>query len=835
MAIEKLELVPSGGGKPQVTKRAREVDQLIKKLFPPDLKRKPFCVIAIGGYGQKILCPHSDVDLLFLHQDLEEELLSKALQAIVYRLWDRRFDVGYRICTLEEVLSDALNDFSLFTALLNMRLVAGKRALFQKLASLFEERLISGRRKEIFEVLKNARQERLSQYQGDTFILEPHLKEGLGGLRDYQFLLWAARILFGLQQLKDMEKAGLITPGERVALRAASDFLLLLREELHHLTKRKEDRLYFEYQPTLAVKLGFGLDVEAAIEKFMTNVYRAMNVIREGTEALFDHVEMILGHRPEERKLLAPGLEVLSGRIHLFFREQALLDPSYLLRIFLYQAETGLRLHHLTRTFLKERSPLKKFSGFEGRIFTNLLTKPHAYLALKSLRETGILLYVLPEFERLLGLTQFDVYHIHPLDEHLFLTVYELGKLRYEEPDFWDLIEDEEVLFLAALLHDITKGEGPGHAKSGAQKAYNIALRLGLSPKQAQKVSKLVAQHLFMIETALRRDLTEEKVVMDFAREARDIAHLTRLYYLTVADSRATGPSAWNEWKAALVKELYLKAAKLLSEGELAQKDTVQELIEREEILREEFGLLVETLPPCYLLHAPLEEIKNELRLVKEFKKENGLYRFLVKRLNGIYRVVIITKDQPGLFAKLAGSFALHHLDIRCARIFTLTDGTVLDVFEVAAPYGEIWWEEVQETINRTLAAQKDEELEKRLKELKPLVCALKKPEKEPEIFVRLDNVQSDFFTIIEIFAPDKLGLLYFLAKALSKWPVNIERAFISNRADLASDVFYVRTLEGEKLPDEELPDLKAYLEGLLKEICPRKIKIQKRRFCYDT
>ncbi len=642
-------------------------------------------------------------------------------------------------------------------------------------------------------------------------------------MRDYHFFLWVARIIFGLYGLKDMERAGLITPGEKAALKAAFNFLLMVREELHLLAGRKEDRLYFEYQPTLAVKLGFGLEVEAAIEKFMTGIYRAMTVIREGVEALFDHVEVILGLRPEERKLLAPGLEILSGRIHLLFREQALLDPSYLLQIFLFQAETGLKLHHLTRSFLKEKKPLKKFSGFEGRIFTKLLTKPHAYLALQSLRDTGVLLYVLPEFERLLGLTQFDVYHIHPLDEHLFLTVAELNRLREEEPDFWDLIEDEEVLFLAALLHDITKGQGPGHARTGAEKAYQIALRLGLSHKQAEQVKRLVAQHLFLVETALRRDLTEEKVVVDFARQMGDVGHLTRLYYLTVADSRATGPAAWNEWKMALVKELYLKAAKLLTEGELSQKETVKELIQREEKLKKDFGPLVETLPPCYLLHASLEEIKKELGLLQEFKASRDPLRLLVRRLNGVYRVVIITRDRPGLFAKLAGAFALHHLDIRSARIFTLTDGTVLDVFEVAAPYGEIWWEEIRETIKKVLSAEEEEELERRLKALKPLVCALKRPEKKPEIHVRLDNVNSDFFTIVEIFAPDKIGLLYFLAKALAKWPVNIERAFISNRADLASDVFYVRTLEGEKVPDEELADLKTYLERILEEICPTK------------
>ncbi len=823
MPTEKAGLAVLPAAKPQVVARSKEIDRLLKDLYPAELKRRPFCIIATGGYGQRVLCPYSDIDLLFLHQDLDEELLSQAVQAISYPLWDKHFEVGYRVCTLEEVLSDALKDLSLFTSLLSTRLVAGSRGLYRKFVSLFEERLISGRRKEIFQALKEARKKRLAHYQGEAYLLEPHLKEGLGGLRDYHFFLWVARIIFGLYGLKDMERAGLITPGEKAALKAAFNFLLMVREELHLLAGRKEDRLYFEYQPTLAVKLGFGLEVEAAIEKFMTGIYRAMTVIREGVEALFDHVEVILGLRPEERKLLAPGLEILSGRIHLLFREQALLDPSYLLQIFLFQAETGLKLHHLTRSFLKEKKPLKKFSGFEGRIFTKLLTKPHAYLALQSLRDTGVLLYVLPEFERLLGLTQFDVYHIHPLDEHLFLTVAELNRLREEEPDFWDLIEDEEVLFLAALLHDITKGQGPGHARTGAEKAYQIALRLGLSHKQAEQVKRLVAQHLFLVETALRRDLTEEKVVVDFARQMGDVGHLSRLYYLTVADSRATGPAAWNEWKMALVKELYLKAAKLLTEGELSQKETVKELIQREEKLKKDFGPLVETLPPCYLLHASLEEIKKELGLLQEFKASRDPLRLLVRRLNGVYRVVIITRDRPGLFAKLAGAFALHHLDIRSARIFTLTDGTVLDVFEVAAPYGEIWWEEIRETIKKVLSAEEEEELERRLKALKPLVCALKRPEKKPEIHVRLDNVNSDFFTIVEIFAPDKIGLLYFLAKALAKWPVNIERAFISNRADLASDVFYVRTLEGEKVPDEELADLKTYLERILEEICPTK------------
>ena len=799
--------------------KVKETDRLIKEVFPKPFDRKPLAVLAIGGYGAKELAPFSDLDLLFLHQDLPEESLSEVIERITYALWDLGYEIGYRVCTLEEVLDDARTDLSFFTALLSMRRLAGSKTLYNKLGHLLEERLISGRREEVFLSLKEARQERVHRYGEETYLLEPHLKEGIGGLRDYHFILWAVRILFGLKSLSDMEKAGLITKEEKRNLKQAKDFLALVRQELHLLAGRKEDRLYFEYQPTLALNLGFGLDPEKATERFMAQIFRSMTTIREETEALFDHVEMVFGKSPRDRKELMPGLEVLSGRIHLSFREQALIDPSYLLKIFLYQAETGLKLHLLTRSFLKEKKPLKDFSGFEGRIFTKLLTKPYAYLALKSLRDTGVLFYLLPEFKRLLGLTQFDVYHVHPLDEHLFLTVNELNKLRKEEPEFWDQVEDEEVLFLAALLHDITKGQGSGHAQTGALKAQEIALRLGLSQKQGEQVAALVAQHLLMIETALRRDLTEEKVVADFTKKVGNLAHLTRLYYLTIADSRATGPSAWNEWKAALVKELFLKSAKLLSEGELAQKELVKELIHREEKLREEFGSLVEILPPCYLVYTPLPEIEEELRLVKDFRGKDDVFQLKIKRLNGHYRVIILTRDRPGLFADLAGAFALHHLDIRSARIFTFTDGTVLDIFEVAGPYGEIWWPEVEETLAKVLTKKLD--LEGLVREIKPLVCKIKKPPRAPEIKVNLDNTQSDFFTIVEVFAPDRLGLLYFLAKALSSWPLDIQRAFISNRVDLASDVFYVRTLEGEKLPPEELPELKTYLENILQEICP--------------
>jgi len=800
--------------------RCLEVDRLIKKAFPTKVYRKPLALVAIGGYGNKELCAGSDIDLLFLHHDLPAKILSEVVEKVTYTLWDKHLEVGYRVCTLEDILADAARDLSFLTALLNMRLIAGSRKLFKKLTCLFEERLISGRRKELFQQLKESRHRRIRRYGEEAFLLEPHLKEGLGGLRDYHLILWLARILFGLKGLKDMERAGLLTREERLTLEKAVSFLLRVREELHLLAGRKEDRLYFEYQPTIAVKLGFGLDPEKATEEFMAKIYRAMTIIREETEAFFDHIEMVLDRSNNvPRYELIPGLEILSGRIHLSFREQALIDPTYLLKIFYYQAQTGYKLHHLTRTFLKEKWPLRNFSGLEGKIFTKMLIKPHAYLALKSMRDTGILLFILPEFKRLLGLTQFDVYHVHPLDEHLFITVAELHKLRQEEPNIWEQVGDEEVLFLAGLLHDISKGQGPGHAERGAKKAYEIAYRLGLSKKQAEEVAKLVAQHLLLIETALRRDLTEEKVVIDFSRKVGDIEHLTRLYFLTVADSRATGPSAWNEWKAALIKELFLKAAKILTKGDLVG-DNAQRLLEREEALRGRFGDLVEALPPCFLMHAPLDQLEEDIALIQEFTKNQGLYCLKIRQINDLYRVSLVTRDRPGLFADLTGSFAVHHLDVRRARIFTLSNQLVIDVFEVASPYGEIWWPEVEETIRKAL--REEIQLAEILKDTKPLLFSRHVPKKRVEGSVHIDNESSDFFTVVEIFSPDTPGLLYFLAKLLNSKGLDIQRAFISNKADLASDVFYVRTLEGEKLSSTEAQDLESFLQEKITQFCTR-------------
>ncbi len=802
-----------------VTNRAKRVDKLIKSLFPPAFRKRPVAILAVGGYGRKELCPYSDVDLLFLHGELSEEELSDLVEKVLYSLWDKKFEVGYRVCSLEEVLGDARKDFSLLTALLDARLVSGSRKLFKKFKELFETNLISGKRKEFFQVLKETRQKRLEIYQEDSFLLQPNIKEGLGGLRDYHLLLWTARILFGLETLRDIERAGLISTKEKLQLKAAYQFLLAVREELHFQAKRHEDRLYFEYQPVIAVKMGFGYEAEGAISKFMTNIYRAMGQIHEIVEAVLDHVELTLGLLPDERKKLEGGFEVISGRLYLTYRERALWDWPYVLKLFMLQAETGLKLHHLTRLFLKENlisSKTFNIVNIEGSFFTKLLVKPHAYLALKSMRETGFLSLILPEFQRVLGLTQFDVYHVHPLDEHLLLTVQELSRLRKERSIYWDRVENEEVLFLAGLLHDIAKGLPGRHEEVGAEMAYEIAMKFGFSKEEAQNVSRLVRDHLSMVETAFRRDLTEEKVIVDFAKKMKDLGHLTRLYYLTIADSRATGPNAWNSWKAALIDELYLKTAKIFTEGFLAEKQAISELEAKEKALKKEFGSLVDILPSCYLLYAPLEELKPEINKLKTFKEKSLPFLLDISKRKDLFKILVITKDRPELFVRLTGIFTLHHLDVRLARIFTLEDDTVLDIFEVHSPCGEIIKDELEKTFKDLILQNLD--LETRLKETRPLFSSIKKPSKTVNFQVSINNVHSDFFTIIEVYAPDKRGLLYYLAKAISIWPLNIERAFISNKEDLVSDVFYVRTPEGEKLSDEETESLEKYLRNKLKE-----------------
>ncbi len=792
------------------------IDRLIVNLFRQGRPPKGVAIIALGGYGRRELCPGSDIDLLFLYgEKVPEKRARRLIEKIVYPLWDKGLEASHTVRSIAETIEDAREDFFLKTALLEARLLAGEKAIFEEFKDVFISRVLAGHRREFFEDVIEHNRRRHERFGDVSFMLEPNIKEGAGGLRDFHSIFWVAKGLFGLSDLSALENEGLITGRDREDLEEALDFLLKVRFKLHLLCGRKNDRLYFEHQEALARELAFNdQEGELAVEGFMRRLHLKVACIKYQTESFFEHVAEALDIvQPGPVETLNAAIELHRHRVTFADFEQARRQPGLIMRLFEAMAEVDCPIHPLARQFVRQNleaiSRIRQ-SRRAARSFLKLLTSPGAYRALTAMLETGVLTRFIPEFSEIEGRTQFDFYHTYTVDRHSLLTVAELSRLAKEEPSAWEGIESPEVVYLAGLLHDIGKGKGEGHARRGAKIAQNIGRRLGLTPEELEDLYFLIENHLLLAETAMRRDLSEERVAFRFARKMGTASRLRMLYLLTVADSRATGPLAWNDWKAALVRELYLKSLRFLEQGVLSDPGRVEELNQKWQMLREkvqdfvppvQLEATLSSLPQSYLLAFSLPEILEHLHLAEEAKTTG--FACQVSRINGTFRMTLVCRDRPGLFSRITGVFTLHHLDIRSAKIFTWFNGLAVDVFELLPPWPDFdQWEKVISNLNKALKGKIA--ISARMAEVKPLCHQTPKvlKSRRPEIII--DNEASDFFTIIEIYAPDCLGLLYQIARSMCDLDLNIHRAFISNKADLSADVFYVTDIAGEKILDPE-------------------------------
>ena len=779
------------------------LDRLVRDLWLPlfeDTVGDGLSLVALGGYGEGFLCPGSDVDLLFLHRGLSEEVLSRLVERVVYPLWDYRFEVSYRVFTPGEALDFADKDPTFFTSLLSSRFLCGSRTLFRELLEGFEG-LLSRRGKEFYERLKALRAVRLSRLGEEVYFLEPHLKDGPGGLRDFQFFLWAGRIIFGFEKLSDFTQAGLISSEEEKRISAAAEFLRRVREELHLLCARKEDRLFMEYQPEIAARLGFGSGDRAGTENFISKLFAAFSTIKEAVENLIEEIEdLFFPLRKKERLTLT----------------QLVSSGPFLRRIFETLAQEGRPFDRHLKRYLRGRRWSEKDLEELREVFPKLLGLPYSLEMLRTMRETGILFRLLPEFKDLCGKVQYDVYHLYALDEHLFLTVSALHHFKRERPELWKRVPNERVLYLAALLHDIAKGE-PEHGRRGAERVREIAPRFNFRPEEIRDTAFLVEHHLLLMDTALRRDLAEEKVIEEVVLRTERLERLTSLYLLTLADAKATGPRALNTWKADLLEELFLKAKKLFENRE--EREPLKDLSQKRSKLYEKFRPeLVECVPLPQLEIYEVKELEKILSLVQRFLSEKPLFLYEGQSINGVIQVFIVTHDKPGIFSDIVGTFFVSGFDIRRARAFTWSGGLAVDEFWVEPLIEGAEVSNWRGRFERVLVGKEyTEELVRRKKE-----AFLRLGPKNPlvsSVEIRVDYKASDFYTLLEIYAPDRPGLLYEIASLISEQKFIIGKAIISEKEDLVADIFYLQSREGEKLSSVEVESLIQKLQIKLKEV----------------
>jgi len=797
------------------------------------LNKNPYAIVALGGYGREEQCVHSDVDILFLFKKHIPGEAVSLIQEIIYPLWDIGLEVGYATRTLKECIDLANKEYEILTPILDARFICGMSILFSELMTAAREKILNKRSKKIVEWLVKTNTDRHRHFGDSTYRLEPNLKEGQGGLRDYHTMLWIGRIKLGVRQTRDLEYFGYLSHDEYVAVTEALSFIWKVRNKLHLETNRKIDQLYFENQIKLATSMDFMSDNGLEpVEKFLGTLHSKMDYLkRRHLMFLNDHGFVKKRRNGHKRRAasVSDKIDITSGKLEFKSSEAILGSPELLIQIFEESARLKLPLSSEAKRMVTEFSYLvdERFQLAEKVVtsFEVILKEPApAFNVLREMLNTGFLVKLVPELKGIVNRIQYDEYHLFPVDKHLLRTVQAVKNFGGDLDrsgcilcgKIWKGLKNRKLLLWAALLHDVGKGvSDKNHSRTGAEISRHILERFGYDQADIDTVSFLIREHLLLVIIATRRDIHDEETAIHCARIIKKISRLQMLYLLTVADCISTGPKAWNEWTATLLRDLFLKISNILQKGELATQQAVKTAAHKKEVVLSSAASDTETaemkklynyMSPRYLLYMPGNEILGDIKLFRRLGDRSFVWDITGDKTANSRTVRICAVDQPGLFSKIAGTFTLNNIDILNGQIFTWRNNLALDIFHVKPPPDKIFeqerWLRTEKDLNAALSGELD--LSAALAEkMKGVQFVKPKASKLPHEIV-VDNHSSSFFTIIEVFTYDFPGLLFTVTDALFMAGLDIWVAKISTKVDQVADVFYVRDFDGQKVDAQE-------------------------------
>ncbi|MBI4728328.1 MAG: ACT domain-containing protein, partial [Acidobacteria bacterium] len=714
-------------------------------------RERGIALVALGGYGRGELSPHSDVDLMVLHGGLRR--VGEIAGPLFYRLWDAGFQVGHATRTVKECLRLAATSLEAETSFLDARLVAGDAGLCAELASV-ATRATRRRGARFLEDLRRATAIRHGKDGQVSNPIEPNLKEGAGGLRDLQTIGWISAAF---------PDAGEALPSDPDGIRRCSDLLHRVRARLHYLSGRRSDVLSLGYQDEIALGLGYAGTEEIPADPFMRDLYGAARTIEHACSIVI--AEMAAGS--------APGA-VESDPIDLAAR------PELPAALFAEAARRGRWVGARTERRLRERLAATPgdlpWTDEVRRAFFDLLALGDSG-ALEAFDHSGALVRYLPEWEPLRCRPQHNAYHRHTVDVHSFETVARLAALERDGDglagDVWRDVRDKPLLLLAGLLHDAGKGRPGDHSEAGERVAVAVADRMALDSARRATLAWLVRSHLLLADTASRRDLNDENLVVETAAAVGDPERLRMLYALTIADGLATGPAAWTPWKASLVQELFAKMLHVLDRGDLTSRDAMEVFRLRRAELRAALANHPDAavrahlagMPRAYFLSFPTTELIRH-------SVASGDVRPHVSATGepGVAGLTLVAPDRPGLFSTVSGALALNGLSIVSAQIYTRSDGAALEVFRVVSVFepeipGQRWerlFADLRAALRGTLA------IEESLAEKRRAYGGRAPSVRRAPPRVVVDNRASDFYTVVEVHATDRIGLLHAITRALA-------------------------------------------------------------------
>jgi [protein-PII] uridylyltransferase len=790
----------------------------------------PLVLVALGGYGRGELHPSSDIDLMLMHGGEVTPYVQRMAQEILYTLWDLGLRIGHACRSLADCLALARTDLPSRTSMLAARVLAGDRRLFRRFQRTLRQEVY---RKDFGEFLARTlaeRDERYRKHGGSVYVQEPNVKESAGGLRDVHTALWLAYTKFGARTLRELEDRGLLSPRERQATDEALTFLWRVRNELHFLAGTRQDVLDRGLQVHVAEKLGYETDeTRVAAEKFMRDYYLHARTIHRISARLIARCQEGLARRTtvgrrDRRAALADGLVVYDGRLHLAEPGALQKDPVRILRVFRHAQQLGCELDGELERALEEAAPLLENDAWRASpelrsIFLSIFrTWSRVATTLRRMHDTGVLGAYLPEFGALTCLVQYEHFHRYTVDQHSLLAVEALeglgprhGRDGDELAQIIAELERPELLMMGILLHDIGKALGPGHAEKGVPLIRAVTRRLNLDPDDAAAVEFLVEHHLLFSYMAERRDIDDPKTIERLAAVVRFPAWLTMLYLLTCADVRAVGPGLWTPWRGALLRELFVRTRFRLA-GQPPKPPRRAAVVHRiVQVLADPTAAAaaaahLQGMSDRYVRTTSPQRMAAHLRLIERLREEPVATELFHYGDLGASDLCIVTRDVPGLFAVIAGTLAAHGVNILSAQIETRVDGVAVDTFHVNDPTGEAIldkarWEAVTEDFSRTLGGETTVEgLFATRRRSAPRSDAATRG----AVRVTVDNSLSDTRTVVEVRAPDRVGLLYLVTRALAREGLNIATAKIATDLDQALDTFYTTDAAGRKIDDPE-------------------------------
>jgi [protein-PII] uridylyltransferase len=808
---------------------AFETATLALHPLPNPTEGERLSVIAVGGYGRAEMAPFSDVDLLFLTPWKITPWAESVIETMLYILWDLRLKIGHASRTVKECLRLAREDFTIRTALLEHRHIAGDAPLARDLRDRLRQDIFRSTGPEFVEAKLAERDARHNRQGGQRYVLEPNVKEGKGGLRDLQTLYWIAKYLYAVDDTAALVGLGFLRRDEYESFLQAEDFLWAVRCHLHLIAGRAMDQLTFDLQVEVAARMGYADTAgRRAVEVFMQHYFRHATRVGDLTRVFLTALEA--QHVKSEpglyglfrrKKKVRDGYRADHNRLHVTDPQAFLRDKLNLLRIFEEALRTGLLIHpdamRLVAANLELIDDDMRADPDANQVFLDLLLKHgNPERALRRMNELGVLAAFMPEFEPIVAMMQFNVYHSYTVDEHTIqcistLAQIERGELVEELPIVSGILKYENinrrVLYVALILHDIGKGRPEDHSIIGAQIARRVAPRLGLTDDDCETVEWLVRYHLLMSDMAQKRDIADPRTVRDFAKAVKSRKRLDLLTVLTVCDIRGVGPKTWNNWKAMLLRRLYRETADALEAG-LETVNREKRADEAKRALREGLSdwdardLRHETSRHYdpYWQGLPTEAQVIFARLLQGIPDDEIRIDIKPDPDHDATRACFALADHPGIFSRLAGALALVGANVVDARTYTSKDGYATAVFWIqdaeGTPYEEARLPRLRSMIDKTLKGEvvARDALKDRDK--------IKKRERQFQFAtsVTFDNEGSEIYTIIEVDTRDRPALLYDLTRALAANNIYIASAVIATYGAQVVDTFYVKDMFGLKL-----------------------------------